>query len=177
MSQSATLYRVSEDTFKQLEQLGNKRRLNTDSTKSYTTFQGSFMGLEFILSKGQDPLAAELINQIFNPKQSLGEQEFGNLTPEEQFEYYESGSLIPYLERDTISKLDDFLTEVSDAYIHLNYDAQEFNDNGIYPEVWHNDNSPNQGYNERELLENLTELKNIIREAKQEKDYILVFVG
>lgn len=77
----------------------------------------------------------------------------------------------------TISKLNDFIVTVSQTDIHLKYDAKEFNENDIYPEVWHNDNSPDQAYNERHILEDFEKLKTIIIQADQEKDFIFVYVG
>lgn len=177
MSQSATLYRISENTFKQLDKTSNRQKLEIDSAKSYSIFHGTFMGLEYILSKGQDNSITELVNEIFNPKKSLGEQEFENLSPEEQFEFYESGLLIPYLDTITISKLNDFLATISQADFSSKYDAIELNDNGIYPEVWQNDNSTDQAYNLQHILEDFQELKKIIKQANAENDYIVVFVG
>jgi hypothetical protein len=135
------------------------------------------MALEYILSKGQNNSTTELVNEIFNPKHSLGGQNFESLTPKEQFEFYESGLFIPYLDISTISKLNDFLTNISQTDVSSKYNTNELNNNGIYPEVWHNDNSPDQAYNERHILEDLEELKTIIKKADTEKDYIFVFVG
>jgi hypothetical protein len=177
MSQAATLYRVSQDAFEQLNKPHNKQRFDTNSAKSYSVFDGSFMALEYILSKGKDHTTIELIKEIFNPKQALGGQEIERLPPEEQFEFYESGLFIPYQDPPTISKLNEFIGNISQADIHSNYDAKELNDNGIYPGVWHNDNSPDKAYNERQLLEDLEELKTIVNLANTEKDYIFVFVG
>jgi Domain of unknown function (DUF1877) len=177
MSKSATLYRVSKDTFEQLKSSDNSRKFDSSSTKSFATFQGSFVGLEYILTKGQDQLTTELLSEIFNPKEALGRQKFESLTPEEQFEFYESGSFIPYLDTTEISEINDLLDGVKGADIHAKYDAKEFNSNGIYPSVWHNDNSPDQAINKRHLLEDLTKLKTIIMQADQDKDFILVFVG
>ena len=177
MSQSATLYRVSQNTFNQLLNPDNKQKFDINSAKSHSVFQGSFMGLEYILSKGQDNSTIELVNEIFNPKQSVGGQNFKSLTPDEQFEFYESGLIIPYLDIPTISKLYDSLANISQADIGSKYDAKDLNDNGIYPEVWHNDNSPGQSYNEQHLLKDYEELKTIIKHADNEQDYILVFIG
>ncbi|MDN3659533.1 DUF1877 family protein [Ferruginibacter paludis] len=143
MSQSATLYRVSQAIFRQLEQSIKEGPFDIDSAKSYTIFQGSFMGLEFILSKGQDASTAKLVSEIFNPSQSFGGEEFKSLASEDRFDFYESGKLIPYLDIATISKLDEFLGKVSETGIDMNYDSKELNNNGIYPEVWHDDNAPN----------------------------------
>lgn len=177
MSQSATLYRISQAIFTQLESPNDKPKFEINTAKSYVTFQGSFMGLEYVLSKGQDVSTTALVSEIFNPTQSLGGQEFESLTPEEQFEFYESGLFIPYLDTLIISKLNDFISNVSQTDISSKYDAEELNENRIYPEVWHNDNSADKAYNERHILEGLEELKKIIREANMENDYILVFIG
>ena len=45
MSQTATLYRISSDTFEQLVESGNNREFDITSVKDQATFQGSFMGL------------------------------------------------------------------------------------------------------------------------------------
>jgi len=177
MSQSATLYRISQDIFNQLDKPNNKQKFDRHSAKSYSIFQGTFMGLEYVLSKGQDNSTTELINEIFNPKLSLGGQDFENLTPEQQFEFYESELFIPYLGKSTISKLNDFFSNISLTDIRAKYNAKELNDNRIYPGVWHNDNSPDNAYNERDICEGFEELKAIFNKANTEKDYIFVFVG
>ncbi|WP_153795848.1 DUF1877 family protein [Foetidibacter luteolus] len=177
MSQSATLYRVSQDTFKQLNTSGSRQRFDITSAKSYTVFHGTFMGLEYILSKGQTNSTTELVSQIFNPKQSIGEQELEALTPEEQLEFYENGSFIPYLDTLTIANLNDFFKDISLEDIRSNYDATELNGNHIYPYAWHNDNSFDLVYNERHILEDFRELATIIKQAEIEKDFIIVFVG
>jgi hypothetical protein len=178
MSQSATLYRISQDYFNQLEQSGNRKKFNIITiAKNYMIFHGSFMGLEYVLSKGKDAKIAELLRELFSPKQALGGQEFDRLSPLEQLSFYESGNYIPYLDTVTISRLNDFLDTISEADIHSNYSATELNEYGIYPEVWHNDNSPNQAYNKKHLLDDFTGLKTIIKQASQDKDNILVFVG
>ncbi|MDJ1499639.1 DUF1877 family protein [Xanthocytophaga agilis] len=177
MSQSATLYRVSQDTFKQLDNPNNTQGFDIDSAKSYSIFEGSFMALDYILSKGKDNSTTNLINEIFTPKQALGEEELENMTPEEQFEFYESGLYIPYLDIPIISKLSEFMNSISQANLSSDYDPKELNDNGIYPACWHTDNSSNLAFNEQHLLDDFEELKTIIKEAETEKDYILVFVG
>ncbi len=174
MSQSATLYRVSKDIF---EQLGSGGEFDTSSAKNYTIFESSFMGLEYILSKKQDISTTKLINEIFNPKQFLGWQEFENLTEEEKFEFYESGKLISYLDPIIISKINSFLESISEAEIRAKYDSKELNDNDIYPNCWHDDNSPDLACNLRHILADFLELKIIIKQAATENDYIFVFVG
>lgn len=177
MSQSATFYRVSQNTFRQLENSNNKQHFDISSAKDHTTLQGSFMALEYILSKAQAPSAIELVNELFNPTQSLGEPDLENLTAEKKMEFYENGGAIHYLDTATISKLSGLLENFSESDIHSKYDSNELNSNRIYPEVWHNDNSPGQAYNERHILDDFIPLKKIIKQAADDLDYILVFVG
>jgi Domain of unknown function (DUF1877) len=177
MSQSATFYRVSQDTFRQLENSNNKQHFDISSAKDYTTLQGSFMALEYILSKAQDLSAIELINELFDPKQSLDGPDLESLTLEKKMEFYENGGVIHYLDNATISKLSGLLDKFSELDIHSKYDSDELNNNRIYPEVWHNDNSPDQAYNERHILDDFVQLKKIIKQAADDIDYILVFVG
>jgi Domain of unknown function (DUF1877) len=114
---------------------------------------------------------------LFNPTQSLGGQDIEKLSPEEQMEFYENGGFIRYLDTTIISKLNKLLDTFSEADIQSKYDADELNDNEIYPEVWHNDNSPDQVYNQRHIIEDFTELKTIIKQSNQNNDYIFVFFG
>lgn len=177
MSQSATLYRVSKEPFMQLNMPDNKQRFDFNMAKSDALFDGSFMALEYILSKGQDNSTIEIVKQIFSPEQAIGGQGFEGLTPEEHFEYYERRLYIPYLDALIISKLNDFISNFSDSDIRSKYYAKELNDNGIYPGVWHNNNSKDLAYNERQILEDFEALKIILKQAYIEGDYIFVFVG
>ncbi len=177
MSQSATFYSISQKTFDQLEKLGDEQPFHPAIAKDYLTFQGSFMGFEYVLSKGKDDSTTEIINELFNPKKFLGRRNTEDMIAEEQFNLYEGGNLIPYLDPVTISRVDDFLDMISAADVQSNYDADELNRNGIYPELWHNDNSPNQVFNERQLSGDLSALKIFIKLAKKERNIILVFIG
>jgi Domain of unknown function (DUF1877) len=178
MGQSATLYRISEDTFAQLEKSDTKHQFDIYSTsKSYSGFQGSFVALEYILSKGQDTKTAQIVSEIFNPSQKLGVKDFESLTSEEQMEFYENGGFIYYLDKSIVSCINQFLETVPESDIHKKYDAKELNDNAVYPGYWHNDNSPDQAFNLRHILEDILELKKIFKQASQDNNYILVYVG
>lgn len=176
MSQSATLYRVSQDLFEKLK--ANRNLIfKISSAKSYTTFESSFMGLEYVICKGRDIQSIELLSEIFEPQEALGLEELENLAAEEQFEFYEKGRIIPYLNLTTVFKIDELLDTISEETIHLNYESKELNKKGIYPRVWHDDDSQNLAINKRQLIEDLSELKEIFKEAAVENDYIFVFVG
>jgi Domain of unknown function (DUF1877) len=177
MSQSANLYRISQEYFNKLESSGLTRKFEINSSKNYSIFEGSFMALEYILSKGRNETESELIKEIFNPQNVIGSEEFKNLAPEEQFKFYENGSIIPYLDTESIAKIDKILGMVSEVEVQKLYNSQELNENGIYPQNWHNDNAENLAYNEKHIIEDLMSLKYIFNEAQNENDYILVFVG
>lgn len=177
MGQSATLYRIANSTFVQSENPDIDVSFYISSAKSDATFEGSFMGIEYVLSKGLHHSDKELLSEIFNPTKLIGGEDVESLPIEEQFELYENGGIIPYLDPFTISKINRLLSEMSEAAVDLNYNAKELNKNGIYPEVWHDDNSADQAFNKRHLSEDFIELKTIISQAHQEQDYIIVFVG
>ncbi len=65
MGQSATLYRVSQNTFEKLNQPNNQQKFDINSAKSYSIFEDSFMALEYLLSKDQNDSTIEIINEIF----------------------------------------------------------------------------------------------------------------
>jgi hypothetical protein len=152
-------------------------------SKSYSTFQGSFMGLEFVLSIGQDKETADLISEIFNPSKTIGmqeTQEMDQLTEEDilaMFESYETGETIYYLDSNTVSQINSILIIQSTDQVIARYDSEELNENGIYPEVWTAGNSPDTAYNEFHIKEGVTELKKLFEAADSEQDYLLVFVG
>jgi hypothetical protein len=168
----------------QLENSKERGQFNIPAiAKSYSTFQGSFMGLEFVLSKGQNKGTADLIAEIFNPSKAMGmqeTQEIDQLKEEDilaMFESYESGEIICYLDSNTVSKINTFLKTQSAAQVIARYDSEELNENGIYPEVWSAGNSRDTAFNERDIAEGLTELKKIFEAADLDQDSILVFVG
>lgn len=60
------------------------------------------------------------MQEIFNPKTILGVEGFDALTPEEQYELYESGGLIPYLGTDRIAEIHKALDRITGKDIHAN---------------------------------------------------------
>lgn len=171
MGQSITLYRISKDTF---ERLKNGENFKTSSAKSYSIFNGSFMGLEFLLSKGQDKDTRQLITEIFAPSLSISEENKEQIFIDEPLEGFEE-DIISYLENLKITQINNILEKVSEAEFRSRYNPKELNNNYIYPSVWHNDNSQDQAFNERHLAEDFSSLKKIFKHATEEQDYILVF--
>jgi hypothetical protein len=178
VSQSATLYRISYDKFKELKESAYIDKTNFRAiSKDYSTFIGSFMAIEFILSKGQDQKTISLIKEIFNPNQELANPDIEDLSPQDQSDFFESGAYFPFLDSSIISRLNDFLLNFSEADVNSKYNPNELNDAGIYPGVWHNDNAENLSFNKRQILKDITELKKQFSIADKEEDYILVLVG
>lgn len=177
MSQSATLYRISNDTFKQFASAGGNELFDLSAAKGYATFQGSFMGLAFILIKQQDEVVTAHVSEIFNPTQSLGNQPPETLSPEELFDFFENNSSISYIDPATVNKIDMLLKTMSAEDIRQRFNADELNDNGIYPKAWHDDNSPDQAFNQRHVEDDFVRLKEVLQRANEEKDYIFVFIG
>ena len=99
------------------------------------------------------------------------------MSHEELFEFYESESLIPYLDNNKVVEINRFLNQITEADLKINYNSDELNENGIYPQVWHNDNAPNNVFNLRHLIDDLAELKTIFNQASADQDYLFVFVG
>lgn len=177
MSQSATLYSVSQEIFEHLEKLNGEQSFDPSAAKNYETFDGSFIALEYILTQGQDDPTVKLASEIFNPSKSLGAHNIETLTPEEQFEAYDSGIIMPYIDNGTISKISMFLNQFSSSDISLKYDADKLNREGIYPTVWHNNNANDLAFNQNHILEDFEKLKAIFNQSDKEKDYILVYIG
>jgi hypothetical protein len=176
MGQSATLYRISKKEFDRISQLDQKE-FDYSAVKSSAEFIKSFVGLEFVLAKGQDEISAELIRGIFNPIDALSPDGYENLTWEEKFDAFDAGQVIYYLSPKFISDLNAVLDKITEADIHAKYDSAELNANDVYPAIWHDDESPNLAFNRTNILEDLAGLKTIISQAVAEQDYIFVFVG
>lgn len=180
MSQSTTFYRISKDKFSALKAANGEQEFEPSLAKNYITLEGSFMALEFILSKNQDDATIEQVKELFNPGQSFGGDQNFNLDDLETFEEFDfdnMGSSISYLDAGAIAGIHTVLNRLSLEEIESLYDSEELNSNRIYPEVWHDDNSPDQGFNLRQVSEDFVELKAMIKQAKEEGDYVVVFGG
>ena len=142
--------------------------------KGYSTFQGSHMGLEFVLSKGQPKETTDLITQIFNPTKAIGME---GLNEEDVLALYEFDEIIYYLDSKTVSKINTFLKTLSVEDAIASYDSEELNRNGVYPELWRAGESRDEAYNQRDIAEGVKELKDIFEAADADHDSILIFIG
>lgn len=135
------------------------------------------MALEYILSKGRNQSTIELVIEIFNPTQAIGGQDFDEFAAIEDFDLAEIAFSTPYIGMATIAGINAFHDKISTADIANLFDAAELNKQGIYPEVWHNDNSPDQAFNVRHMMEDIEELKSLVGQAAEVQDYIMVYGG
>lgn len=177
MSQSANIYSVSANVFTKLEQ-SEERHFDLSSAKDHVLFQGAFSGLEYILAKHQDAAGAKLAHAIFNPQTMLGSEVMeSNVSYDGQIEFFEVPLLYPYHTPEAVGKINAFLEKISAADIETRYDADEMNRNKVYPETWHKDDVPGLPYNKAQLVQELEQLKRIVRNANEAKDYLFVFIS
>ncbi|MCU7548298.1 YfbM family protein [Chitinophagaceae bacterium LB-8] len=179
MSQSATLYRVTSDKFKEIEKVNGKKVNPEKLSEEYSTYAGSFMALEFILSKGKDENACKLVVEIFNPGNSLGAEgmssvNFDNVDEQALWNMIDS---VSYITPERVKEINELLNSENQAKVASNYNSKELNDNGIYPWCWHDDNGDNEVFNQRHLLEDFAELKVFFSRAAADNNYVLSYVG
>jgi hypothetical protein len=174
MGQAATLYRIGQDQFNRLQ--NNSAGFTIKMTLDHKTFDQNFEGLIFLLTKVSPSPMHDLIHEIFYPGNSLGDAtrfEQGDFDPLSD----EFAEPIRYLNTENIRATKLFLDGVDERQLLSMYDSKELNDNGIYPGVWHNDESADQAFNRRHIQEGFQSLKQLFDEAVEEKSIVLVFVG
>jgi hypothetical protein len=179
MSQNASLYRVDQAGLSYIAD--NLENFGIEQVeKGHETFQQSFEALHFLLAKNQEQDATDLITQIFYPGKYLGEEpDFENFDFENAPEDFDFGNdPVVYHDPEKTELIANFLDGISIDHFRTLFDADELNENGIYPQgAWNNDTSEDTVFNTAHLTEDLVKLKRLFEEAKKEKDYILVFIG
>lgn len=179
MSQSATLYRITQDKFKEVEMANGKKINPMRLSEEHSTYQSSFMALEFILSKEKDESTAKLISEIFDPVGCIGCEDmrnvnFENISEEQLWRMLDH---VSFLLPEQVCQINNVLNTITDEQVDRSYNSQELNENGIYPSCWHDDNSENMGLNKRQVLEDFRELRTFFQRATESKNYILTYVG
>jgi Domain of unknown function (DUF1877) len=182
MSSSATLYRISNETFSILEQMDDRSHfVPYENAKSYITFDPPILTcLEFILSINQDEITKDLISTICAPIFAFGNIDFSTMTDEQKLDFFlntDLSSIVSYLDKKTVSSISKLLNSQTEQSVVQNYDADELNSNNVYPCIWRNDYSFDYAFNIRQVLEGFGRLKSFFQKAHDEKDYILVYIG
>lgn len=173
MSQSITLYRISQENF-EIMKANPGATVILDISRENIVFPQTFEGLKFILSKEQDEPAITLLEQMFYPETYVGKEiDLGDLeilTEDIDFE----STAIYYNDTDRVADMHAFLENISLEQFHKLYDAQELNENDIYPyNVWVEEGAPDRAFTRAHLASEFADLKNFIAAAKAENDYIL----
>jgi len=177
MSQSVTLYRILKTDFE--ENRSDQQQL-ISLAKGFATFEQSFLGLDFVLKKGEDDSTQKVLDEIFNPV-STGENgtepNFDNLNDEELDDLFLEENLFSHLPTDKVRAINSKLEKLTKEDIAARFNPEELNENDIYPSVWHSDNSPEQAFNSKHILEDFEQLKSLFSQASEKKEYILQFIG
>jgi hypothetical protein len=179
MSQSATLYRITKENFHKIEKREARHVIPSEITEGDVTFQGTFMGLEAILSKCVKDFDRELIFEIFNPSQYIGptDSNIFNLDSDEDEQFSEIESAVGYLPPSRVKKISSLLNNIEESLVSNNYNSEELNADGIYPGCWQDDDEAGNVFNKRQILEDFALLKGVFQAAFQQENYILSYVG
>lgn len=181
MSFSTTLYRISGDTFRKLEDgsIGSHELVRT--AKNFVTFQDSVDAILFILKSKGAPAGCD-VEELFFPKErsgSVSDEDFQKLVDACNYEAIEkiSASSFSFLPPEKVRLLNSCLQSVDDSDFDRRYDAKALNSMNVYPSMWTSDENPGKAYNLNHLRTEFHELKVLFEKADNEKDYILAFSG
>lgn len=162
MSQTATLYSMTQTTFNRIK----KRPAGIDIpaiTESSLPLGNSFEGLLYVLSNGQQAETKLLLKQLFYPQQHLGE--------EMDWDNYENidwdNPAIYYNTPEEVAEICAFLDTISPDQFSTSFEPDELNRNSIYPAgAWNSTTDPYREYNILHLLKQFSELKTFMYAAK-----------
>lgn len=175
MGQSATLYRISKDDFPKI--IENYHDFGLQKIKKgYATFDKTYEGLQFILTKKRHRETVELMEQIFFPRMFVGEQiDYENF----DFNFLEQGKEpIHYHEPKVVKMIASILNEITIEEFKNNFDSDELNKENIYPsDVWNESTEEDYDFNERYMVEEFIKLQTFFNNAMLHDDYILSYVG
>jgi len=177
MSQSATLYRITTEQFYLIERMETRHVKPTELSDAYVTFQGSFMGLEAVLAKNLDRDSQELLVEIFNPVHYIGPADSNVFPSEEEEEYWEQDESVGYLPVKKVKKVAAVLRSINPDAVATNYNAAELNEDQVYPGCWQADDAPEATFNKRQIVEDFLRLQAFFREAAENENYVLSYVG
>jgi hypothetical protein len=177
MGQSATLYRIAKIDFpKIVEDPVNFGLL--DLKKEYISFEKTFEGFCFLLSKGQNKANAELVKQIFYPVTYAGEEiNFENLdTDDIPDDFNFESTAVYYNDPGTVTDISTFLDTINiENFIEL-FNADELNEHGVYPILWNMETREDVAFNIGHLTKEFVEMKEFFLKAKEDGDYVLSFI-
>lgn len=176
MSQSITLYRVSQENFEVMKADPEGTTI-LEISEENIVFPQTFEGLKFILSKEQDEDTVSLLEQIFYPETYISKEinldDMEVLSDDPDL----NSTAIYYNDREDVADMHAFLDNITLEQFHQLYDANELNENNVYPHnVWTEEGEPDRAFTRRHLAKEFTDLKSFIAAAKESNDYVLSFV-
>lgn len=175
MGLSITLYQIDQITFEKAA--ANPAHFDEDGAIGYEHFEKNFDGIRFLIGKYHPNEDQNLINEIFYPKSYLGEKiDDIDYSTVEDFSFLDKPR-IEYLPIEKVKSINTLLKKTNIEKLLTLYDYNELNGNGIYPGIWHDDESPNKAFNKRHIAEGLKELQACFEVATENNYYIFSFAG
>ena len=176
MSQSVNLYQISRIQFEQFST--NKESYNFKfSNDNSSVFDQNFEGLNFLISTYYKGHLPEALEKLFSPQEFVGEEIDYSEIDFDNLDDLPETNAIYFLSPQSIAEVDIVLNKVDNLILLNFYNADNFNANDIYPNIWHNDESEDQAFNRRHLEEGLKLLRKTISSASENDNYILYFTG
>lgn len=177
MGQSATLFLVDRNEFSKIGDDPDYPVANIASEK--TTFEKSFEGLLFLITKGSRPEDISIVRQIFYPEAYIGEEiDFENIDIDALPDDFDFDKQPLYFnDPATVSEIADLLASIEPGNIIALFDHTELNEHDIEPgQVWTDDERDGVTFNARHMATELQELKAIYEKAKEQGAYIVSLV-
>ncbi|MEO8406323.1 MAG: DUF1877 family protein [Chitinophagaceae bacterium] len=179
MGQSATLYRIGQQDFQQI--LNNPDSVDVlTANKQYEVFEKTFAGLQFILSKKYGEHDRELIDQIFYPKEFIGEQiDYANLDYENIPEEFDPLKEPVYFNNpDIVAKIYLLINKISDSEFEKLFNPDELNSHNVYPgTVWNKQIGAEYAFHAVSMMGEFSKLKALFKNATLNNDFLLSYVG
>jgi len=177
MGMSLIYNQISKEAFTTIQQktLDNEFVEVSKYSKDCFYIEKSFEGLQFVFVKG----LGEEVRKAFRGSRTIcpvdfTAKKFRDLDVDEQFEIYYKTPQISFFSPDDIIKLALLFSKIEGDFIDKFYNSNELNDNRVYPEIWHDDNSENQVYNARDLSQNSEGMITFFSKVQSDGDYVIL---
>lgn len=176
MSISTNLYQINGLAFSELQKNHENYQIAFDEDNS-SVFEQNFEGLQFLFARYYSENLPDEINLLFNPVDVIGEEVDYSAINWDDIDGFPESSAIYYVKPSDIEKIFRTLQKIDKAGLLGFYNAEEFNQNDIYPGVWHTDESSDKAFNKGHLSEGFDLLYKTISKAAKNNNYILYFTG
>ncbi len=166
------MYLVSKEIFEKAQ--GNPKDFDVmNDCLSYASLENMHEGLRYILSRNQPREIRKLVDKLFNPSTFISPIDFSNLKKSEDFaeiDLQEYEEMIFYVAPPVVSEINVYLEKLDDAFLKENFHPIEMSQEDIYPWSWGDSDF-------QRLVETFRKLKNVVKEAVADENYIFVCIG